>query len=95
MRFATKQPPSSFAQSTRVAARVEHFTGQAEVLEHVRRGLDARRLGDEAGAMHHLGQATRLAAETGHEGALALLASVVDIDDEPTGRVRPKAIRSS
>jgi len=54
----------------------------------VQAGLECRRVGDESGALAHLGDATRRAYETGNEATLQLIAKVVEIDDAPTGRVR-------
>ena len=45
-----------------------------------RTGLEARRAGDDASATSQLGRAAQLAAESGNDGTLRLLAAVVDID---------------
>jgi hypothetical protein len=57
----------------------------------VQEALEARRTGDEIGALSRLGNATRLAYETGNEATLQLIAKVVDIEDAPTGRVRARS----
>jgi len=75
-------------QSTHVRHEVAHYIGQSELAEAVQTGLTARRRGDDAAAAAHLGRATALAHAAGSEDMLARLASVVEIEDAPTGRVR-------
>ena len=48
-------------------------------------GLEARRAGDDATATSRLGRAAQLAAESGNDGTLQLLARVVDIEDAAIG----------
>jgi von Willebrand factor type A C-terminal domain/von Willebrand factor type A domain len=69
---------------------VAHYERQAEIVDSIRRGLDAREAGDELAANGELGRATQIAAATGHEAALQLLAAVVDVEDAITGVVRFK-----
>ncbi len=79
------------AQSTRISPEVAHYTGQAELAEAIQDGLEARRQGDLETATAKLGRAVKLAAESGNTETAALLAGVVDVEDERTGRVRLKA----
>jgi hypothetical protein len=74
--------------STRMSREVAHYTGQAELAECIQEGLEARKDGDEATATSKLGRAVQLASESGNEGTLKLLESVVDVEDAATGTVR-------
>jgi hypothetical protein len=74
--------------STRINLAVAHYNGQAELAEAIQEGLQARRDGDERRATSKLGRAVQLAAESGNEGTMKLLARVVDIDDPVRGTVR-------
>jgi hypothetical protein len=76
------------AVSTRINPEVAHYTGQAELSANIREGLDALKAGDDRTATVKLGQATRLAVDSGHEGTVRLLKKVVDVEDERTGTVR-------
>ena len=76
------------ATSTRLNPHVAHYTGQAELASAIAIGLEARAAGDDTTATTCLGQAARLAAATGHDGTLRLLARVVDIVDVESGTVR-------
>jgi hypothetical protein len=76
------------ALSTRINREVAHYTGQAELAESIQDGLEARKAGDEATATFKLGRAVQLAAESGNDGTLKLLAGVVEIEDPNTGTVR-------
>jgi von Willebrand factor type A C-terminal domain/von Willebrand factor type A domain len=78
------------ALSTRINARVAHYTGQAELAEVIQQGLAAREAGDIETATSKLGRAVQLAEETGHEDTAKLLARVVDVVDARTGTVRLK-----
>jgi hypothetical protein len=78
------------ALSTRINREVAHYTGQAELAESIQAGLNARRAGDDEQATMRLGRAVQLAAESGNDGTMKLLAAVVDIDDAVTGTVRLK-----
>lgn len=78
------------ALSTRINARVAHYTGQAELAEVIQEGLAAREAGDVETATAKLGRAVQLAEETGHEDTAKLLARVVDVVDAPSGTVRLK-----
>jgi hypothetical protein len=78
------------ALSTRINARVAHYTGQAELAGVIQEGLAAREAGDIETATSKLGRAVQLAEETGHEDTAKLLARVVDVVDARTGTVRLK-----
>jgi hypothetical protein len=79
------------AASTRVNPVVAHYTGQEELSDAIQTGVDALNNGDETTAVAHLGQAARIAAETGSTSTGELLEAVVDIEDASTGRVQVKA----
>ncbi|GAA2122717.1 VWA domain-containing protein [Kitasatospora saccharophila] len=76
------------ASSTRINQQVAHYTGQAELADSIRDGLEAHRAGDLALASARLGTAVRLAYASGNEGTLKLLRKVVDVVDEREGTVR-------
>ena len=78
------------ARSTRINPRVAQAMGEGELAEAIQDGIDAHRMGDEETATACFGRAVKLAAEHGNEDALTRLATVVDIEDPGTGRVRPK-----
>lgn len=77
--------------STSINPQVAHYTGQAELAQAIKQGLDARKLGDFDGATSKLGRAVQLAAASGNADTAKLLAKVVDVVDEATGTVRLKA----
>ena len=77
--------------SSRIAPAVAHYTGQAELADAVQAGLAARAAGDTRTATVKLGEAVRLATESGNTGTVRLLQKVVDVDDPVTGTVRLKA----
>jgi hypothetical protein len=74
--------------STQISREVAHYTGQAELAECIREGLEARKSGDNATATFKLGRAVQLAAGSGNDGTMKLLAAVVDVEDPATGTVR-------
>ncbi|MFF0392797.1 VWA domain-containing protein [Kitasatospora sp. NPDC004615] len=76
------------ASSTRINAQVAHYTGQAELADSIRDGLEAHRAGDLDRATAKLGAAVRLAHAGGNEGTLKLLRKVVDVVDAGEGTVR-------
>jgi hypothetical protein len=76
--------------STKMNARVAHYTGQAELASVIQEGLEARKHGDEDTATARLGRAVALAKQSGNEDTARLLAKVVDVIDEATGTVRLK-----
>lgn len=79
------------ALSARLDPRVAHYSGQQELAESIRLGLDARERGDAAEATVMLGKAARIAAESGNEEVTARLSKVVEIVDAGEGTVRLKA----
>jgi hypothetical protein len=78
------------AQTGRIDRTVADYTGQAELAEAIREGLEARKNGDLDTATARLGRAVKLATQAGNEDTAILLAKVVDIDDPATGTVRLK-----
>jgi von Willebrand factor type A C-terminal domain len=73
---------------TGVSPEVAHYSQQAELSAAIQHGLRALRAGDNETATVRLGQATRLAAASGHDGTVRLLRKVVDVEDERAGTVR-------
>jgi hypothetical protein len=78
------------ALSTRINARVAHYTGQAELAAAIQEGLAARDAGDIETATAKLGRAVQLAEASGHTDTAKLLGKVVDVVDAGTGTVRLK-----
>jgi hypothetical protein len=78
------------ARSTRINARVAHYTGQAELAAAIQEGLQARKDGDLGTATSRLGRAVVLAGEAGNDAITAMLRKVVDVVDPATGTVRLK-----
>ncbi|TDD68813.1 VWA domain-containing protein [Actinomadura darangshiensis] len=76
------------AESTRINARVAHYTGQAELASAVQEGLRARKEGDFDTATARLGRAVVLAEEAGNDAITSMLRKVVDVVDVATGTVR-------
>lgn len=79
------------AASTSLNSQVAHYTGQAELAQVIREGLDLRKAGDMDGATAKLGRAVQLAGVSRNADTAKLLAKVVDVVDAPTGTVRLKA----
>ncbi|WP_030204701.1 VWA domain-containing protein [Streptomyces sp. NRRL S-87] len=77
--------------STAISPQVAHYTGQAELAQAIRQGLEARKSGDFDSATAKLGRAVQLASASGNEDTAKLLAKVVDVVDAATGTVRLKA----
>jgi len=78
------------ALSTRINREVAHYTGQAELASAIQDGLAARKLGNDDEATKKLGRAVQIAAESGNDGTMKLLSTVVDVDDAATGTIRLK-----
>jgi hypothetical protein len=76
------------ALSATISPHVAHYTGQAELAQAIQEGLQARKHGDEQTATARLGRAMALAAQSGNEDTVRLLAKVVDVVDAATGTVR-------
>ncbi len=78
------------AQTGRIDRTVADYTGQTELADAIREGLEARKNGDLDTATARLGRAVKLAAESGNDETALLLAKVVDVEDPATGTVRLK-----
>ncbi|MGW2647682.1 vWA domain-containing protein [Streptomyces sp. NPDC001393] len=78
------------AASTSINPQVAHYTGQAELAQAIKQGLDLRKAGDFDGATAKLGRAVQLANASGNADTAKLLAKVVDVVDAATGTVRLK-----
>ncbi|MGW1166930.1 vWA domain-containing protein [Streptomyces sp. NPDC002550] len=76
--------------STSINPQVAHYTGQAELAQAIKQGLDLRKAGDFDGATAKLGRAVQLANASGNADTAKLLAKVVDVVDAATGTVRLK-----
>ena len=79
------------ARSSVIDPKVAHYTGQVALAGAIEAGLEAREAGDVALAEERLGEAVRLAAESGHTDTARLLAGVVEVLDVRTGTVRLRA----
>jgi hypothetical protein len=75
-------------KSTRMDTHVAHYTGQVELADAIQEGLHAAKAGDEKTATVKLGRAVQLAAASGHDDTMRLLAEVVDVDNAESGTVR-------
>jgi hypothetical protein len=76
------------ARSSAIDPRVAHYTGQVALAGAIADGLAAREAGDVPRAEERLGEAVRLAAESGHDDTARLLGGVVEVLDVKTGTVR-------
>jgi len=76
--------------TTRIDPAVAHYTGQAKLADVIQKGLAARSAGDERTATVLLGEAAKLAHQSGNESTTRLLAKVVDVVDADAGTVRLK-----
>jgi len=76
------------ALSTQLNQKVAHYTGQVDLANAIREGLQARRNNDRRRAEEKLGLAVQLAAATGQAMSAALLDKLVVVDDAAKGRVR-------
>ncbi|MCU1501779.1 MAG: hypothetical protein JWM12_1133, partial [Ilumatobacteraceae bacterium] len=76
--------------TTRIDPAVAHYTGQTKLADAIQQGLAAKAMGDERTATVLLGEAAKLAHDTGNESTTRLLAKVVDVVDVETGTVRLK-----
>jgi len=77
--------------TTRIDPAVAHYTGQAQLADVIQRGLAAKSSGDDRTATTLLGEAAKLAHDTGNEATTRLLAKVVDVVDLEAGTVRLKS----
>lgn len=76
--------------TTRIDPAVAHYTGQAQLADVIQQGLAAKATGDDRTATVLLGQAAKLAHDSGNESTTRLLAKVVDVVDVEAGTVRLK-----
>ena len=76
------------ARSSAIDPKVAHYTGQVALAGAIADGLAARDAGDVVEAEARLGEAVRLAAESGHTDTARLLEGVVQVLDVKTGTVR-------
>lgn len=76
--------------TTRIDPAVAHYTGQAQLADVIQRGLAAKTAGDDRTATVLLGEAAKLAHQSGNEDTTRLLNKVVDVVDVEAGTVRLK-----
>ena len=76
--------------TTRIDPAVAHYTGQVKLADTIQKGLAAKAAGDDRTATVLLGEAAKLAHDSGNENTTRLLAKVVDVIDVDTGTVRLK-----
>lgn len=76
--------------TTRIDPAVAHYTGQVKLADTIQKGLAAKAAGDDRTATVLLGEAAKLAHDSGNENTTRLLAKVVDVVDVETGTVRLK-----
>jgi hypothetical protein len=76
--------------SSRIDEHVAHYTGQDELANAIKQGLDQREKGNEAAATQFLGRAVKL-AHTSHNAEMTQrLAKVVEVVDPSNGTIRLK-----
>ncbi|OIK23451.1 vWA domain-containing protein [Streptomyces malaysiense] len=78
------------AVSTAISPPVAHYTGQAELAQVIKQGINLRKAGDFDGATAKLGRAVQLASASGNADTAKLLSKVVDVLDAAAGTVRLK-----
>jgi len=76
--------------TTRIDPAVAHYTGQVKLADTIQKGLAAKAAGDDRTATVLLGEAAKLAHDSGNENTTRLLAKVVDVVDVEAGTVRLK-----
>ena len=76
--------------TTRISPEIAHYTGQTALAAAIQEGLAARAAGDDDAATVKLGEAVRLAADTGNDDATNRLRKVVDVEDGGTVRLKKK-----
>lgn len=74
--------------TTRIDPAVAHYTGQTRLGEVIQQGLAARADGRDDEATKLLGEAAKLAKESGNKNTTRLLQKVVDVVDADAGTVR-------
>lgn len=81
---------SDVALSAKIEPNVAHYTGQEELADAIREGLEAKSRGNVDQATVLLGKAAKIAIQTGNEEVTARLQKVVDVIDADSGTVRLK-----
>ncbi len=79
------------ALTTRINAQVAHYTGQTELADSIKEGLEAKARGDVDQATRLLGKAVKIAASSGNDEVTRRLRKVVDVVDADAGTVRIKS----
>ena len=74
---------------------VVHYERQAEIVEHIARGLLAKDAGNDGTAFTDLRHAAELARASGHDDTAALLASVLDAESAGKADEMALATRST
>ncbi len=74
--------------TARISPEVAHYTGQAELADTIREGLEAKNRGNLDQATRLLGRAARIAAASGNAEVTRRLSKVVDVVDAAEGTVR-------
>jgi hypothetical protein len=82
---------SDVALSAKIEPNVAHYTGQEELADAIREGLEAKSRGNVDQATVLLGKAAKIAIQTGNEEVTARLKKVVDVIDADSGTVRLKS----
>jgi uncharacterized protein YegL len=82
---------SDISRTSRINEQVAHYTGQEELANSIKEGLEAKSRGDIDSATVLLGKAAKIAVETGNDEVTARLKKVVDIVDADQGTVRLKS----
>ena len=77
--------------TTRIDPAVAHYTGQAQLADAIQKGLAAKAAGDDRTATVLLGEAAKIAHDSGNEDTTRLLSKVVDVVDAEAGTVRLKS----
>ena len=82
---------SDVALSAKIEPNVAHYTGQEELADAIREGLEAKSRGNIDQATLLLGKAAKIAIATGNDEVTARLKKVVDVIDADSGTVRLKS----
>lgn len=77
--------------TARINPQVAHYTGQEELANSIKEGLEAKSRGDIDEATMLLGKAVKIAVESGNEEVTMRLKKVVDVVDVEQGTVRLKS----
>jgi len=83
---------SDEALTARINSQLAHYTGQEELADSIREGLEAKARGDVDRATVLLGKAAKIAIQSGNDEVTMRLKKVVDVIDVDQGTVR---LRSS